>query len=124
MSKLYDTLWFNCTTKAFDVVECVLGKDPRFGLIRDFSQRRIPSIAKMKANALGGISAADISDDLSLQVEAQGALERTIIAQNGQIYPPGMKRRNRERIDQTIKALNLDPTLAGRTKCEIGLARE
>jgi hypothetical protein len=85
IKKLYDTFWFNCTTRAFDIVQKVLGNDLRLGFIRAFIQRRIPTVAAFKAMALGGRRDDPMNLDLSLAGEAQAALDAHI-SRNGRLF--------------------------------------
>lgn len=79
LSRLYDTFNYNCTTKAFQIIESVIGPDPRLGFIRKFFERRVPILAPFKLKADGSLFAYPLETQLnsqSLAMETAIAVER------------------------------------------------
>jgi hypothetical protein len=112
ISKVYDTLWYNCTTLAFDVLERSGSvSDQRLGFIRNFMQRRIPVISPSLLTAYGGIRVAPMGADPSLARETAEAYSRAF-ANGNEPCPPGMPAANcqtvNEMIDLITNAANSD----------------
>jgi hypothetical protein len=77
LKKIYNTLFYNCTTMAFDILQTAFKlRDDRLGYIRSFMQKRIPIIAPLKLAYFGGIEVDPIDMDPSLAAEAKAARER------------------------------------------------
>ncbi len=92
ISKLYDTLWYNCTTMAFDILERGEGsKDKRFGFVRSFMQRRIPVIAPDKIKSYGDLEVVPMSMDVSLKDEISLVFQEDIVKAKRPLCPESMK---------------------------------
>ena len=77
ISKRYDTLFYNCTTYAFDVLEKADGfSDDRLGFIRSFAEKRVPVISASKLKYYGGLEVKPVGEDASLNEEKEAAKTR------------------------------------------------
>jgi hypothetical protein len=102
ISKLYDTLWYNCTTMAFDILErSGTVSDQRLGFMRNFMQRRIPIIAPGILTAYGGINVAPLGRDPSLAAETAEAYRR-VFTDGREPCPAGMAAANCQTVNEMI----------------------
>lgn len=106
ISKLYDTLWYNCTTLAFDILErSGTVSDQRLGFMRNFMQRRIPIIAPAILTQYGGINVAPLGKDPSLARETAEAYSR-VFADGREACPAGMAAANCQTVNEMIDLIS------------------
>ncbi len=102
ISKLYDTLWYNCTTLAFDILErSGTVSDNRLGFMRNFMQRRVPIIAPAILTEYGGINVGPMGTDPSLARETAEAYTR-VFPNGGEVCPAGMPEANCRTVNEMI----------------------
>jgi hypothetical protein len=102
IGKLYDTLWYNCTTLAFDILEGAgVVSDRRLGFIRNFMQRRVPVISPAILTEYGGTKVTPLSMDPSLARETAEAYRRAF-PNGGEVCPEGMAEENCRNVRQMI----------------------
>lgn len=107
LSRLYDTFWSNCTTYAFDLLAAVEGdKDERWGHIRRFLQKRLPTRVKGKLEQFGGIDVGPAHLDPTLGPELLAGYRRALAEANGApLCAPGMSKDNCANLTAAVKAL-------------------
>jgi hypothetical protein len=106
LSKLYDTLWYNCTTLAFDIVERGTGrKDRRVDLIKAFMQKRVPVVAAEKLEQYGGLEARPMHTDQSLLEDAAAAYRLKVTEPGRAVCKPGMDPLNCSNLREVSKLL-------------------
>jgi len=102
ISKLYDTLWYNCTTLAFDILErSGTVSDNRLGFMRNFMQRRVPIIAPAILTEYGGINVGPMGRDPSLARETAEAYSR-VFTDGREACPAGMPAANCQTVNEMI----------------------
>lgn len=80
ISHAYSTLFYNCTTMAFEIVEKALNyTDNRLGVLRDYAQKRVPTMSKGKLDHYNGKEVMPIQLDESLAPELKSAYDRVIL---------------------------------------------
>jgi hypothetical protein len=93
IGELYDTINYNCSTQAFDIIEEALGiKDKRFGFIRKNIQKSLSAFSGPKIEAYGAEEVALAHKDLSLIQEITAAYEKMIIEPARELCTDKMKK--------------------------------
>jgi hypothetical protein len=79
ISKMYNTLFYQCTTTAFDIVEKGEGiKDPQLFAVQRYADRMIPTLAHGRIKAEGGQKPVPLQADPSLAEESRDAYSSEI----------------------------------------------
>jgi hypothetical protein len=106
LTKVYNTLQYNCTTLAFDIVELGLkAKDPRVGEIRKYMQKRVPILSPAKLKGYGGeTEVVPMQMDSSLAAEALAALKDQVIVPKRPLCPADF---NAEQCSSIKQAVNV-----------------
>lgn len=80
ISYVYDTLFNNCTTTAFDILESGLNvKDERFSSIRRTIEKRVPTLSDSKIKSYGGgMEVSPMQIDSSMMPEMKAAYEKIV----------------------------------------------
>jgi hypothetical protein len=102
LTKAYNTLQYNCTTLAFDIVEQGLGeKDPRVGEVRKFMEKRIPIIAPSKVKGYNGgqMTVLPMQMDKTMASESLSAYIDVVETPKRALCPPSF-------VDETTGNMN------------------
>ena len=82
IGELYDTIKYNCSTQAFDIIEEALDvHDDRFGVIRKSMQKSLSGFSAPKIKAMGAVEVDLAHKDLSLINELSAAYNKVVVDQ-------------------------------------------
>lgn len=106
ISKIYSTLFYNCTTLAFEVVEQALRYvDNRLGFIRSYAQERVPTMATKKLEYYHGKEVVPLQLDESLAKEMKAAYDRVILDPNHGVRGSAITETNMKVIEQAEETM-------------------
>lgn len=98
LRRIYDTTQFNCTTRAFDMVEEGLNiKDNRIGIIRDHASKHLPFLAMTKVAEFNGkeLVVVPLWNDKSLVNESYNSWQRVVGSTGRDLCPATMSYREK-----------------------------
>jgi hypothetical protein len=107
IGELYDTIKYNCSTQAFDIIEEALNiHDERFGFIRKNLQKSLSAFSGPKIKAYGAEEVDVAHKDLTVVRELESAYEKIIVEPSRDLCPDKMGKESCKNITEAKKFID------------------
>jgi hypothetical protein len=91
IGELYDTIKYNCSTQAFDIIEEALEiKDKRFGFIRKYLQKSLAAFSGPKVESYGATEVEIAHKDITVIEELRSSYDKIVVEAGRDLCPEKM----------------------------------